>query len=531
MLENDLSFESLVERYQFRLPGFPERWLPLTYLYDPDLPLFPIYYFHVLDPSLGSGQRPGTSDRAYGFVETVVVDGKDAVITVACNKDLGLSQYASLAEQVRVEVSERLGIGNPVTLSDIEGCLSGRMSGANSVTKELWYKVVDSAFGKKLPFGRIFDQVFGLPRFIASWNSDGGRKGELIQTHDFVRQFGIRIPTGRGIHADFYLLPTYSEFRDLTNPLSLFPRLADLLDGVKAFRTKYCTPLTVGTLTLSKFSMAATGASGMLNQAKYLDSLKALTTQQRADLIGLFGSFNRGPQRSVLAIMMIYDLRNGGWDPVGLSRVDAAKLYTGMDRSYQSPKVMHLYAQLCFGNQAVLPIDNWIQTLLRWPLAFGKLRSDSDYQELFTDCAVWGKVERLLWTAAQARKVHASVCESILWCIRYGDAEGSMRGAGPLSCNICEPRFRESCAAYRAVASSKVSFNGVSVGTEFLIQTSAGNSVTGGQTFAVCEGVGISTRGQRDEYSANDKPGGFSPFPAPGHVGGALTVKEFIDKY
>lgn len=526
-----MSFESLVERYQFRLPGFPERWLPLTYLYDPDLPLFPIYYFHVLDPTIGSNQRPGALDRAFGFVERVVVDGTEVLVTVACNKDLGLSQNKALAGRVEDEVAERLGIKNPVTLQDIELCLSGRLGAANPVTKELWYKIVDSAFGKKLPFGRIFDHVFGLPRFIASWNSDGGRKGELIQTHDFVRQFGIRIPTGRGIHADFYLLPTYEEFRDLKNPLALFPRLAGLLDGVHAFQSNYCTSAPVGTITLSRFNLASTGATGTLNQTKFLASLNSLTTQQRADLIGLFGAFNRGPQRSVLAIMMIHDLRKGGWDPGALSRVDAAKLYTDMGASYQSPKVMHLYAQLCFGNEAVLPIDNWIQTLLRWPLAFGKLRNEADYQDLFSSCTIWGKLERLLWTAAQARKVHSSVCESILWCIRYGDTDRHMRGAGPLSCNICEPTFRESCAAYKAVEDLEVSFNGCLGNADFEVRTSSGNNSTGGQAFSACDGIGSNTRDQRDEYSVNDRPSGFSSFPAPGHSGEVLTVKEFIDKY
>jgi hypothetical protein len=46
-----MAFESLAYRYTFEIVSFPERWLPLIHLYDPDLPLFPIYYYHVLNES------------------------------------------------------------------------------------------------------------------------------------------------------------------------------------------------------------------------------------------------------------------------------------------------------------------------------------------------------------------------------------------------------------------------------------------------------------------------------------------------
>ena len=54
-----MPFETLSETYEFIIPDFPDQWLPLTYLYDPDLPLFPVQYFHILDPDLPSDQRPG----------------------------------------------------------------------------------------------------------------------------------------------------------------------------------------------------------------------------------------------------------------------------------------------------------------------------------------------------------------------------------------------------------------------------------------------------------------------------------------
>jgi hypothetical protein len=43
--------------------------------------------------------------------------------------------------------------------------------------------------------------------------------------------------------------------------------------------------------------------------------------------------------------------------------------------------------------------------------------------------------------------------------------------------------------------------------------------------------VSSTTRDQKDEYSVRDRPSAFSSFPAPGHDGAPLTVKDFIDRY
>jgi hypothetical protein len=527
-----MSFESLAETYEFSVSRFPERWLPLTYLYDPDLPLFPIYYFHVLDPALPAGRRPGEADRAYGFVQRITIDGSAAKVVIATNKNLNSPANMGLAAAVELEVSQRLGVVDPVGLHDLEGCFSGALAGANDVLRELWYIAADDIFAKSLPFGSLWDPVFGLARFIASWNSEGGRKGELIQAHYFCKTFGTRITTGRGIHADFYLLPTFGEFRDLTNPLSLFPQFAELLAAVKQFASNFCERMAVGSLSLSAFRPEKAGFSGGLDTEKLLAAYRQLSSKYEQPLIELYNAFNRGPSRSVLAVIMIEDLRTDGWNPVSLNRTDAALLYSGIKDSYQSPKVLHLYAQLCFGNRSVLPIDNWVKTFLRWPLGFSELKSAASYTSLFNSCAVWGKVERLIWMAAQARKVHASVCESILWCIRYGDAEGHLRGAGPFACKVCNPHFRASCAAYRNISNSEVSFNGfIAANAVYNITTSEKNNTSVGQRFLVCEDTAPATKDQRDEYSPKDRAGEFTSFPAPGHDGGPLKVSRFIDDY
>ena len=397
-----MGFESLAETYEFTVTGFPDRWLPLTYLYDPDLPLFPTHYFHVLDPLLPTGHRPGELDRAYGFVQRIAITDAGARVVVCTNKDLTSPSNAKLTAAVEQEVRQRLGVVDPVQYPDLAGCFTGTLAGANDVLRELWYQAADGVFAKRLPFGSLWDPVFGLARFVASWNSEGGRKGELIQAHYFCQAFGTRIATGGGVHADFYLLPTYRELRDQSNPLSHFSNFAELLSAVNQFVGTFCERIKVGSLELSAFRTKKASITGSLDQDKLLSAYRRLSQKHETPLTELYNAFNRGPARSVLGIMMIDDLRNHRWAPDALNPTDAALLYTGARGSYQSPKVMHLYAQLCFGNRSALPIDNWVKTFLKWPLAFGELRANAAaYQTLFKSCAVWGKVERLIWMAAR----------------------------------------------------------------------------------------------------------------------------------
>ena len=64
-----------------------------------------------------------------------------------------------------------------------------------------------------------------------------------------------------------------------------------------------------------------------------------------------------------------------------------------------------------------------------------------------------------------------------------------MRGAGPLACKICEPHFRDACAAHRAIKDWKVSFNKNVAGAAFAIETSEKNNQSPGQRFVACRGT------------------------------------------
>lgn len=526
-----MSFESLSHSFDFPLPDFPERWLPLTYLYDPDLPLFPLLYFHVLDPRLPQGQRAGETDRAYGYVQSVNKTPSGFTASVCLNKNLHLQNNDSFRTAVGEVVRQRLGLGSPVTLQDVTNPFTGKLAEANNLVKELWYRTVDRSFGKTLPFGEMWDATLGLARYVASWNSPSGRKGEIIQTHGFASSFGEAIQSGSGYNVDFYLLPTFQELTDTNNPLSLFPKFRLLVDAAGHFCSSYCSIAIVSSVaSFSAFQFKKHAGVSIRLDSEWIRLMAEQAPQKlRQTLYDNFGVFNRGPQRSCIFLMMLNDLRKRLWQPTTFGIAEAKGSYTLLDKTYQSPKVIHLYSQQCFANSVVLPLDMWIRTFLAHPFRFRPSAKKDEDAEVFDCCTNWGKVERLIWVAAQGRKVHSSSCADILWCVRFGDAEKKMRGANPLGCKLCANVIREQCPAFAHIAKSLVSFNNESIGTVetvYNIKTSAGTNGTTGQTLLSCEGPDAC-----DTYSVHDMPSSFAPFPVAGHDGSPLSVSQFIEMY
>jgi hypothetical protein len=526
-----MPFESLSFRHTFQIPNFPERWLPLIHLYDADLPLFPIYYFHATSRQLPQGQRPNLTDRIYGYVEKInSLGGQIAEIHCITNKDLtlpGNNYYSQIAE---IEIKERLGINNPVTIADVSNALQAPLNYANPVLTELWNRVVSDTYDNMLPFGRLWDEVLGLTRFVASWNSPGGRKGELIQTHYFASKYGEPIQNGGGIpHIDFYLLPTINELLDQTNPLNLFPKYSTLIDVSNLFQQNNCTLIPVGNISLSKFANAQ---GGILNTAKILTLLNSayIPHNLRSSATECFNTFDKGPQRTVIFFLMLSDIRNGRLNPATLSNTTLGSMYAGLESTYQSPKVIHIYAQQSFGNAAAMPIDIWMETFFQWPLNLYKnFPKKTKIQNLLSSSTNLGKVERLLWVSAQARKVHSSACNDAIWCTKYA-SNRKPRGANPLACRICLASIRNVCPAYADIQQKQIVFNTAATNQQFEITTSSNNNNTPNQKFLSCKGESIYSE-IHDDFSPSDSPNGFAPYPSANHNGGILTVNQFIASY
>ena len=526
-----MAFESLSCRHVFTIADLPHRWLPLIHLYDPDLPLFPVYYFHTL-PDLPKGHRPALTERAFGYIEKVNLTEVGAEVTVVTNKNLSLPSGVAYLDPVRRAVRERLGLETSVTISDIKSAFMSPLDYANDVLVEIWHRVVDNAYGNRLPFGRLWDEVLGLTRFVASWNPQSGRKGELIQTHYFASRFGVRIQSSGNIpQVDFFLLPTIQELLDTSNPLTGFPQFADLVETAHLFQSGYCSLVELKDLVVSKFENPGKGkfnTEGLLG----IIAGRKIPYQYRPSAIECFNAFGKGPQRTVIYLMLLDDIRKKRIDIAALTPEQCGSIYDGLGGTYQSPKVIEIYAQQSFGNPSAMPIDTWIDTFLKWPLRiYPTNKMKNVYQYIFSHSCNLGKVERLLWVAGQARKVHSSACNDALWCLKY-DSEGRPRGANPLACNICLQSVRNTCPAYAQIKQSIVAFNKRSLKkVDFIIQTSAHNNKSSDQAFVSCEGYDIYGYHLSDDFSPADAPYGFAPYPSSAHHGENVTVETFVNTY
>ena len=529
-----MAFESLAFRYCFEMHDFPERWLPLIHPYDPDLPLFPIYYFHVLYESADRTHRPADAERAFGYIEKISFSADNtAQVMVVINKDLTNPANRHYLGPVEMEVKERFGIINPVTPTDIPDAFIQPFDRSNRVLFEIWQRVVSNSYGNKLPFGRLWDETLGLTRFVASWYSEGGRKGELIQTHYFASKFGVRIQSsGQLPQVDFYLFPTIKELTDPNDPLVSFPQYSKLIDIAHRFQLNFCSTIIVDGITLSRFQNPFPGSFKTENILSILSG-DSIPPDSRRLAIECFNAFNKGPQRTVIFLMLLDDLRQRRLDPSILTPSQCGSIYDALKRTatYQSPKAIQIYAQQSFGNSSAMPIDTWIDTFFKWPLnLWPTSKTKNKYNHIFRNSRNLGKVERLLWVAAQARKVHSSACNDALWCTKYG-SNSKPRGANPFACNICLTAIRNCCPAFEKIKNETILFNPANLSPSgFTVRTSEGNNTTSSQRFLSCQGMSIYSE-ILDDFSPDDDPNGFALFPVANHDGSPMRVEEFVNRY
>ena len=528
-----MPFDSLAYRHTISLHDLPTRWLPLINAYDPDLPLFPIYYFHNIPSSLSGGHRPLRNQRVFGYIERInMSDAEQASATIISNKDLANPANRAYLEAAEEVVRERMGINNPVRLIDVEQAFVSPLDHANAVLGEIWERVVAESYGGLLPFGRLWDEVLGLARFVASWNSQSGRKGELIQTHYFASHFGERISAGGNIpQVDFFLLPTIREIQDPTNPLTHFDKFRQLIELATDFVRLFCTNLNVENIIFSKFTNPC---GGRFNTKSLFQLIEQLNYSLRPVATECFNAFGKGPQRTIIFLLMLADLRRGTISPATLTSSQCGAIYDRLHGAYQSAKVLEIFSQQAFGNPAAMPIDTWIETFLQWPLTVRENRNNSN-RFLFEHATNLGKVERLIWVSAQARKVHSSACHDALWCLKKSsgndEADTIARGANPLACNICIAPIREACPAFACIKRDIICFNRTpESGENFCITTSANDNTTPNQTFLSCTGRSIYGK-IVDDFSPRDEPAGFAPYPDPRHGGTPVSVDEFIRLY
>lgn len=454
------SLQPIKHKSIFDLGVIPLQWISKIEFYYPDIEQFPIVYVHKIIEE----------KRVYGFPVTfstkqVSKDDKFCSLQLEFLSNTNLNKDKRAYEEIKKELQHRLGLSDPLDFNNlIAGCNGNKLY--EDFFTALWPKA-ETLFGDKLQFGRLYEEIYSIVRFVAAWAPPTGRQSEMRMVLWFLTKFGEKISIDRpNDFYDFFLLPTYEEV--LNQELDVFPKFKSLLSSIKKFaKIFYTNNFNINNTTFesikdSNFGYKKSGKykkidnSGEFREhitAKLLKSKKINLLDQR-NLNELVEAFNRHPGRATYfmsSLMNIYYKDYRSWNK------DFFVKYYMRKRSKKlghkgigiSEKVIACFLQQGFGKDQFIPIDTWIEAFHKFPLG---LEKKEDFLSSFSNL---GKIERLIWQVAQAKKVNHRVFHSSLWCIRYGNQGNvSLRGNNPVSCYVCE--LRKNCPGYKKIKDKKI---------------------------------------------------------------------------
>jgi len=429
-------------RYEakIRIDDVPIQWIPMFELYYPDLPQFPIIYIHTfLD-----------NNRIYGFPAYVsfdIINDKKCNVNILflCNEDLERkNKYKSL---IIKELKQRFGIEEKISLNDIINCCNGNKV-YEDFFRELW-NYSKKIYGDFIPYGRFYEEIFSIVRFVSAWQPKTGRQSEMRMLYNFLSIFGeeIRI-LGKWNFLHFYLLPTY---QDLSNDnLNDFKKFSKLYKIIKKIWEYYYTDSKM----IMDCRFPSMEQSWPQNKEDFIRKVSSklfeeeiINLEEKLNLERLVDAFNRHPWRTAFFIysIMISKIKDyKTWDKDFFIEFYTSKIGIG-----NSPKVIACILQQGFKNPEVIPIDTWVQSFYEGAL---DIKEKRDFLNKFSNL---GKLERLIWKLSQAKKTNIKVCFNILWCIRFGDiGNNELRGANPIACYEC--RLVQKCPGFGGINNKKV---------------------------------------------------------------------------
>ncbi|MEA3329936.1 MAG: hypothetical protein U9Q06_04295, partial [Nanoarchaeota archaeon] len=201
---------------------------------------------------------------------------------------------------------------------------------------------------------------------------------------------------------------------------------------------------------------------------------KKLSIRDKKNLDFLVDAFNRMPLRAFSFIASIININKDN-DFKSWTKKEFVDLYMAksQDRKMLHPKIWGCFLQQGFGKEEIIPIDNWVESIYSNPLA---IRDNDEFLNSFYKL---GKLERLFWLVAQARKTNMQIIFNSLWCIKYGTGASTsvesnskiLRGPNPLSCYKCE--LRTNCVGYKNIKEKTIilsnSNNLKKMTTDFLV--------------------------------------------------------------
>lgn len=410
---------NLIHEIKIKITNIPIQWIPKIELFYPDLPQFPIIYIH-------SYINESRLIACPIYVNYEINDVScDAEFTLLSN----VEENSHLLSVIQTELEHRIGYSNQITEGDILACCNGNAE-YEVLFKELW-KYIESSFGHSLPFGKYYEEVFSIVRFVAAWQPKTGRQSEMRMLYNFMSLFGepCCLPD-KWSHLEFYVIPNLNDIN--TNNFNDFPIFSVLVTTMSKLFDEYFTKQ----VTLNNKDFLVMDSAWKQNKEEFISRVSkpmyqsgVFNESEKIFSEKLVDAFNRHSWRAAYFISsyMNLDKDYANWDKQFF--IDFYGL--GKFKGY-APKVMACFMQQGFMNMEAIPIDTWIKTFYEYVLGI------QSKEEFFTNFSSVAKLERLIWLASQSNKTNMKNFFNILWCQRYGTRGNEiLRGVNPIACYSC----------------------------------------------------------------------------------------------
>ncbi len=424
---------------EVEIENVPVKWLPKIELFYPDLPGFPIIYVHTI-----IGEK-----RIYGFPVTITIKkyNEDNTCNIAFLflSNLEISKIETYKQKVKSELENRIGLSDPVTRQDI---INASPTKYHPFLLNL-FDICTNLYGEKLPFGRFYEEVYSIIRFVAAFRPKTGRQSEMRMLYNFLRIFGTRvdIKINRWSFLEFYILPTYKDLKN--NNFSEFSKFKTLYRAIsKVWTLEFTEDVTVQNVKFKAIKKAWPQNKEKFIETKLIPWIEdnKITKKDSIQIEQLIDAFNRFSWRATFFIWTIFTINNFDYEHWDKNLfID----FYNTDIKGCSPKVVACFLQQGFANKDIIPIDTWIKTFYEYALAI------KEPATLLSDFKDLGKLERLIWLTSQANKTNIREYMELLWCQRYGtNGNGEFRGENPLSCYEC--KLRENCIGFSNIENKKI---------------------------------------------------------------------------
>jgi hypothetical protein len=428
-----LSYETTIKVF-----GLPLQWIPKIELYYPDLPQFPIMYIHCFIDD----ERIIACPVSVSY--EIESDKCNATFLVLLNHE----PSQPIINTIKSEIENRIGLSNQITLETVINCCKDNEDYIN-VLSDLW-QYIEKSFGSSIPYGRFYEEIYSIPRFVAAWAPKTGRQSEMRMLYNFMSAFGEElIFPDQWSHLEYYAIPAYSDVRK--KDYSDFPIFEKLHHSItKLFRLDFTKTVTVDNIEFKVMPTAwkqnkdnfITNVSG-----KYF-STGEISEEDKYFAEILVDAFNRHPWRAAYFISAFLNIEQTDYRT--WNKDFFIDFYDSGDKLIgYSQKVIACFLQQGFANEEIIPIDTWIETFYQYPLGI-ETRS-----KFYNDFDMLGKLERVIWLASQSNKTNMKNFFDILWCQRYGTiGNKKFRGVNPLACSLC--KLKESCVGLSKKLSDNV---------------------------------------------------------------------------